>query len=103
MDDNFYPLSLYKAGSEFVWDGVGTDRLEVNDADEHAEAVKAGWAEAADYCIGEADLLDGNASEIEQALPGLSDDELMAAFDGEKAGKARKGVLAAIESEIAKR
>lgn len=47
MSDSPYPLTLYRSGTSFEWDGRQTDSLIVNDEDEHLQAD--GWQEAADY------------------------------------------------------
>ena len=52
---------------------------------------------------GSPDLLDKTAPEIIAALPGLSDEDLLALLDKETAGKTRKGVVAAIEAEVKNR
>lgn len=103
MADNFYPLTLYRDGDAFAWDGRGTDRLVVADKGEHDDALDAGWLEAADYLGSvkvEATLLDGNAKEIAAALPGLSLEELEKLKAEETAGKTRKGVISLIETAI---
>lgn len=102
--DNFYPLTLYRDGSEIVWDGRGTDLLTVADKDEHDAALAEGWAEAADYLAsdepGEPSLLDGSAKDIKDALPDLSLEDLEALKAAETEGKTRSTVLAAIDAAI---
>lgn len=103
MTDNFYPLALYRDGSEFDWDGRQTDRLTVADKDAHSQAIADGWAEAGDYLASsksEKSLLDSNAKEIAEALPALSLEELEKLKAEETAGKTRKGVLSLIETAI---
>ncbi|UKK84749.1 hypothetical protein L7H23_01195 [Sphingopyxis sp. BSN-002] len=38
-----YPKCLYRDGSAFEWEGHKLDGIVVNDKEEEAEAVKAGW------------------------------------------------------------
>lgn len=49
MSEGAYPLSLYRSGSTFDWDGRPTDSRVVNDEDEHLSASDEGWLETADY------------------------------------------------------
>lgn len=49
MPDGAYPLSLYRSGSSFEWDGRMTDSCVVGDEDEHLQAAEDGWQEASDY------------------------------------------------------
>lgn len=49
------------------------------------------------------DLLDNSIRSIADALPALSDHDLARLERGERAGKTRKGVLAAIDAERARR
>lgn len=42
-----YPLHLYRAGSQFNWDGRMTDAIEVADEDE--ELAAEGWVRAEAY------------------------------------------------------
>ena len=44
-----YPLMLYRSGSDFVWDGKVTDRLVVENEDQHLAAIDGGWMITADY------------------------------------------------------
>lgn len=70
---------------------------------------KSKWFRAADEADVTADvggppaLLEKDAKDIVTALSGLSDEELSGLISAEQAGKARKGVLAAIEDERANR
>lgn len=69
-------------------------------------ALSEGWSHSpdeAEHGAAEPALLDRNAKDIEAALPGLTDEELLATLDAETAGKTRKGVIAAIEAEVAAR
>lgn len=50
MDEGAYPLTLYRSGSAFDWDGRPTDSRVVIDEDEHLQAADEGWMEAAEYC-----------------------------------------------------
>lgn len=98
-----YPLMLYRDGSDIEWDGRKVAIHTVADAEEHESAVADGWAEAADFLSAEANdrsLLDHTAKEIEAALPSLDLEELETLKTAEKAGKTRKGVLAAIDAAI---
>lgn len=52
---------------------------------------------------GIADLVTGKVSEIKEAVPNLSDEDLQALQEAEKAGAQRKGVFTAIEEERLKR
>lgn len=103
--ENEFPKALYRTGSEFEWDGRGTDSLTVADAAEQEQAEADGWAEAADYLASESGktLLDKPAKDIEPALADLSLDELERLKADETAGKSRKGVLGLIDAEIEKK
>lgn len=98
----FYPLHLYKAGTEFVWDGKSTDTLIVDDLDAEEVAALDGWQRAEAYLSGEdsPDILDRPAKEIEPALAALTLEELEALKSGEVAGKTRKNVIAMIDAAI---
>lgn len=98
-----YPLALYRDGDDIMWDGRMVGLRVVHDADDHDAALADGWAEAADFLNAEESdrsLLDCTAKEIESALPDLDLDELETLKAAEKAGKTRKGVLAAIDAAI---
>lgn len=100
---NEYPMMLYRDGTQFRWDGRGTDSLIVADLDDHALAEKDGWQVAADYLSDATPaktLLDGNAKDIEGALSELDADALKALRADEVRGKSRKSVIAAIDAEI---
>lgn len=99
----FYPLVLYRDGSQFVWDGRATDSMTVGNADEHEEARSAGWVEGADYPnAGKAqpNLLDLSAGKIADLLPTFNLEQLEAYREDEIAGKSRKGVLALLDIAI---
>lgn len=114
-----YPLTLFRTGDAFVWDGRPTDMLIVADAAAHDAALDDGWRESADYLAGEsvasaedvdtqnfnppadAPILNKNAPEIIATLPHLTLAQLNALLRAETAGKTRKGVLAAIQDAIA--
>lgn len=49
MSEGAYPLTLYRSGATFEWDGRSTDSRTVIDEDEHLQAADEGWQEAADY------------------------------------------------------
>ena len=38
-----FPMMLYRAGDEFIWDGVSVETLTVSDAVEMEAAFKDGW------------------------------------------------------------
>ncbi len=46
--DNLYPLSLYRRGSSFVWEGHSLDMLTVSNDDDHGRALSQGWVEISD-------------------------------------------------------
>lgn len=96
----FYPLCLYKDGSQFEWDGRATDTLTVDDSEAHDAALAKGWLEAADYGKSEPSSADRNAADIIASLPELALEALEKLKADETAGKARKGVLTAIDAAI---
>lgn len=49
MSAENYPLTLYRAGTAFDWDGRLTDSRVVADSDEHSQAAGEGWKAVADY------------------------------------------------------
>lgn len=99
-----YPKALYRAGSEFEWEGKSFDRIQVEDEESHEAALADGWLHPRDALDAtDATLLDQSAAKITEALPSQSDEQLIEFLDAERAGKSRKGVLAAIEDEIGKR
>lgn len=100
---------LYKPGSMLrVWHKYDVDIIKVPDA-EIEECIAEGWhlrpgdweAKSDDPASGA--LLDSAAKVIEEALPSKSLEELEALLTEEEAGKARKGVVKAIQAEIDKR
>lgn len=99
-----YPLALYREGDSrnaFKWDGRMTEMVAVDSAEEHEIALSEGWREAAEYLApSPLSLLDATAKEISAVLPELTLDELEALKADETAGKARKGVLADIDTAI---
>ncbi len=99
-----FPKTLYRDGSEFVWDGRPTDTFTVESAEEQEIAEGEGWQEAADYAAtgtpAEPTLLDKSAKDIEPELAALSIAELEKLKDDETAGKSRRGVLALIEAAL---
>lgn len=100
-----FPQAMYRDGAAFDWDGRMVDHRHVHSQDEYDQAIKDGWALPYDFLaapVAEKSLLDLTAPEIAAALPSKSGEELLALYDAEKAGKTRKGVLAAIEEAIAK-
>lgn len=103
MDE--YPKMLYSADVEaIVADAVEEEAMRAKGFGDYGASLTKVVGEAkVDGVAGEAKLLDGNAVSIVAALPDLSDDELLELAEEEKAGKARKGVIAAIEEEISKR
>jgi hypothetical protein len=103
--DNVFPMMLYRAGTETVWDGRDTDIKVVSDSKEHATAIASGWYEGVDYAalddvVEEKDVLDRTAKEIEAGLADMSLEELAVLKTQETNGKARKGVLAMIEAAL---
>jgi hypothetical protein len=103
---------LYRAGSK---PNPAVDNLHVEhtvidkaDLDKH---LADGWyaspadipakAEKPDAPETPLSLLDESAATITETLPALTPDELKALLDAENAGKARKGVTAALEKAIA--
>jgi hypothetical protein len=99
----FYPLILYKDGSQFVWDGRATDSKAVESAEEHEAALSQGWVEGKDYPnAGKSvsNLLDMSAGKIADLLPTYDLDQLEAYRADEVAGKSRKSVLALIDVAI---
>lgn len=105
-----YPKAIYRPGDEGEWDGVMMDFGTVADADDEAGALAKGWylhpsqfpgsSAAEGGPSGEPTLLDKNARDIENALPGLSLEELEQLKADETAGKSRKGVLADIDAAL---
>lgn len=67
-----YPLTLYREGGQFIWDGRPTDARTVNDEDEHLAAIDEGWRETAAYLAGE-------AAPERDAWDEMTDEELRAA------------------------
>lgn len=93
-----------------VADGFyGGGRIRAGETFTAPKKDKAKWFRAADEADvtadlgGEPHLLDGSVKDVVAALSGLSDQELNGLISAEQAGKARKGVLAAIEDERANR
>lgn len=89
-------------GRKLVYRATAADAVE--------EALAAGWSTSPDEAefgeaapVAEASLLDGSIEEIKSALPALTDEDLLATLDAETAGKTRKGVISAIEAEVAHR
>jgi hypothetical protein len=104
--ENVYPMMLYRAGNQMQWDGRGTDTLVVKDVKEHSTALGAGWLEGSDYGSAadtpetEKTLLDKTAKDIELELGAMTLDDLETLKAEETDGKARKGVLAMIDTAI---
>jgi hypothetical protein len=102
--DNIYPMMLYRAGTETIWDGRETDIKVVANSKDHATAIAAGWYEGVDYAalddVVEIDTLDKTAKEIEAGLADMTLEDLEALKVKETDGKARKGVIAMIEAAL---
>ena len=102
--DNKYPRAIYRPdGDDIEWDHKRFGYGEVNDEEEEAEALASGWyLHPKDFPgeNGEPSLLDKNAKDIAEALPGLSLEELEALKADETAGKSRKSVLSEIDAAI---
>jgi len=102
-----YPKHLFKHPGPY---GRGARTYAVAGADSEVEETRLlgeGWSLTKEDGFGEksADapepsILDGNAKDIEAALPDLPLEELEILKAAETAGKTRKGVLAAIDAAI---
>ena len=91
----FYPLILYKDGSQFVWDGRATDSKTVETAEEHEAALSQGWVEGKDYPnAGKSvsNLLDMSAGKIADLLP---------TWRGSDCGSARDRIVSLIDQKQA--
>lgn len=92
------PANVELGGRKLVYRAYDDSDIEAAEAD--------GWHRCPDDAEAprvEPSLLDRTAKDIEAALPGLTDEELLATLDGETTGKTRKGVIAAIEAEVKRR
>jgi hypothetical protein len=101
-----FPTLVYHVPG--VHRGPGGSTFDFRDAiDERrfGELIAQGWHPTLADAISpapEPSLLDKAAPEIIAALPELDGEALLALYDAEKAGKTRKGVIAAIEEAIGK-
>lgn len=82
------------------FDGSGN---EIGEPGAAAPAPAAASAPADGPAVEAAKMLDGSADKIIPELADVSDELLAALRAGEEAGKTRKGVMAAIDAEIAQR
>lgn len=107
------PRMLYRPGTETrVWDKYDVDTLVVDEA-EAEQHLADGWhlrpgdwedgEQKAAGQGGQPSLLDNPANVIVPALVEKPLEELEALLGAEQAGKARKGIIAAIQAEIDKR
>lgn len=91
--DGFYNGGRIRAGETFVAPKDEKSRW-FRSADEH---------DVTDDLGGEPNLLDKPMREIVAGLSGLTDQQLNGLLSAEQAGKTRKGVMAAINDELANR
>lgn len=101
---SFVPKTmLYRPGSEpnpEAWN-LPVETLSVED-EMVPDALADGWyAHPSEFpAVGSFSLLSENAKTIIEHLPALTREELAALLEAEKAGKARAGVMTAIEKAL---
>lgn len=106
---NLFPDIVYRRGTTEDVRGVLCDTLRVDDQEALDVALDAGWLrlpptnelEPAEPATPTLAALDTSAAALIAAIPEMTPEELAAMLEAEKAGKARKGLIAALEKALA--